>query len=143
MGAFTTEECEWSRTSVKVLGAQIVGIQKFMFDNEVEKEHLYAAGSKPIDIQEGNEKPTGQIDILKYELDKMNAAAQAAGYASIAHVPHSAVLITCTFKKFATSPIKTITASGVAFSKISVDMSQNAKSTVVPLPFIAMDISFT
>ena len=143
MGAFTTEECEWSKTSVKLLGSTITGIQKFMFDNEVEKEHLYAAGSKPIDIQEGNEKPTGQIDILKYELDKLNLAAVAAGYESIAHVPHSAILITCTFKKFKTSPIKTITASGVAFSKVSVEMSQNAKSTTVPMPFLAMSIVFS
>lgn len=143
MGAFTTEECEWSRTSLKILGAEVVGRLKFMFKLPVEKEHLFAGGSKPIDIQEGNETPSGQIDILKYELDKLNDAAVIAGYKTIAHVPHSAILITCTFKKFKTSPIKTITASGVAFNDITVDMAQNAKSTTCPLPFIAMDIAFT
>lgn len=140
MGQFTTEECEWSRTSFKVLGAEVIGRLKFAFDIDIEKEHLYAGGSKPIDIQSGNEKPTGSIEILKFELDKLNAAAQAAGWPTIAHVPHQLIGITCIFKKFATSPRKTITAKGVAFSKVSIEMAQNAKQTNCPLPFLAMDI---
>ena len=139
---FTTQECAWSQTSLKLLGRTTTGLLGFEFDLDLEKEHLYAAGNKPIDIQIGNEKPTGHIKVLKYELDSFNDAAQLAGYDSLLHVPHTGILITCSFKKNANSPIRIITASGIAFSKMSVGMEQNAKMTQITLPFLAMSIKF-
>lgn len=138
MGAFTTEECAWAQTSVKVLGRTISGLRGFSFKKGVEKEHLYAAGAEPIDIQSGNVKPEGSLKVLKFELDLMNDAAQAAGYSDITEVPHSLISVTCKFKKTATSDLRTIESSGVAFTDTEVAMEQNAKMTEVSLPFLAM-----
>ena len=135
---FSTDECAWAQTSLKLLGRTIIGLQGFKFKKGVEKEHIYGAGSDPIDINSGNRKPEGSIDVLKYELDLLNEAAQAAGYDDITEVPHTAISITCAFKKTPTSTINTIESSGVAFSEWEIGMEQNAKMTKVSLPFLAM-----
>lgn len=137
---FTTKECAWSQTSVKLLTRTIGGLRGFEFKKAVEKEHLYAAGADPIDIQSGNIKPDGSLDMLKYELDLLNDAAQTAGFTDITEVPHEAVVITCSYKKLPTDPIRIVEAFGVAFTDISVGMKQNAKMTEIALPFLAMKI---
>lgn len=141
--AFSTKECAWAQTSLKLLGSTVSGLRAFEFRVPKEKEHLFAAGAKPIDIQEGNKTPSGSLTVLKYELDRLNEAARLAGFADITEVPHTAISIVCTFKKTATSKTETITALGVAFQEVTAGMQQNAKMTEVPLPFLAMDILFT
>lgn len=142
MGAelFSTSECAWAQTSVRVLGRTLVGIRGFSFKFGIEKEHIYAAGAKPIDIQSGNEKSEGSLTLLKFELDQMNDAAQLAGYDTIAHVPHTAISITCAYKKYPTDPIRTIQAAGVGFTEIEVSMKQNDKMTEINLPFLAISV---
>lgn len=137
----TTNECAFKDVSIKLLGRTIVGLRGFSFKTAVEKEHLYGAGSKPIDIQEGNEKPEGNLKLLKFEVDQLNDAAQAAGYNSILNVPHTAITITCAFKKTPTSPMRICQAVGVAFTEMPFDMEQNAKQMEVTLPFLAMDVT--
>lgn len=136
--SFTTDECEWKRIAINILNRKIIGLLSFSFDTEITTEHLFAAGSQPIDIQEGNEVPTGSIGLLKYEFDKMNDAAQAAGYPSIIHVPHTLITITTLFKKYPTSPTRTITSYGVKFNKWTVGQQQNALKTEMNMPFLAL-----
>ena len=138
--SFTTKECAWAQTGIKLLGRTISGLRGFEFKKAVEKEHIYAAGDDPIDIQSGNRKPDGSLDVLKYELDLLNDAAQAAGFTDITEVPHEAVVITCSYKKALTDPMRIVEAFGVSFTDISVGMKQNAKMTEVALPFLAMKI---
>jgi len=139
---FSTKECAWEQTSVKVLNRTLVGIQGFEFNKTVDKQYLKGAGSDPIDIQSGDKEYPGSIDLLKYEVDMLNDAAVQAGYADILEVPHEAILITCTFKKLATDAPRRITAAGVAFTSLKAAMKANDKSTVVNLPFISMKINF-
>lgn len=141
--AFTTKECAWAQTSLKMLGRTINGVRAFEFKKGKEKEHLYAAGAKPIDIQEGNVAPTGSITLLKYEVDQLNEAARLAGFADITEVPHTAISIVCNFKKTLTSKSEVVSALGVAFSEITIGMQQNAKMTEVAMPFLAMDVLFS
>lgn len=140
--SFTTKECAWAQTSLKMLGRTITGLRAFEFRKAKEKEHLFAAGAKPIDIQEGNVTPTGSITLLKYEVDQLNEAARLAGFADITEVPHTAISIVCTFKKTAASKTESVRVVGVAFSEIPVGMQQNAKMTEVAMPFLAMDVLF-
>ncbi len=138
MGVFTTKECAWSQISIKILGRTIVGLRGFEFKKGVEKEHIYGAGSNPIDIQTGNVKPEGNLKLLKFEVDLMNDAAQLAGYDDYLEIPHTAVVITCAFKKAPTDEIRIIESSGVAFTEMSFAQEQGAKMTEVTLPFLAM-----
>jgi len=93
----TSKECAWSKFEVKLLGRTIKGLRGFSFKKTVEKEHLYAAGSQPIDIMDGNVKYEGSIKILGFELDALNKAAQVAQYSDITEVPHEAIVITCSY----------------------------------------------
>lgn len=136
--SFTTDECAWKQTSIKILGHTLVGIQGFELGMDIEKEYLYGAGGAPIDIQEGNESAPGSIKCLKYEVDKMNDAALAKGYLNILYVPHTLIVMTCQFKKLITSPTRTIVVTGIAFTSLKYAMEQNAKMIAVPLPFLSM-----
>jgi hypothetical protein len=136
----TSDECAWSRFEIKVLNRTIKGLRGFGFKKEVEKEHLYGAGDEPIDIQSGNKKGSGSIKVLGFEADAMNKAARDAGFDDITDVPHEAIVITCSFKKRITDPIKTYIASGVAFSESGVDLEQNAKMREITLPYLAMNV---
>jgi hypothetical protein len=141
MPAFSTKECAWAHVSVTVLSRTIVGLRGFEFKKTVEKEHLYAAGDSPIDIQSGNKKFEGSLKLLKFEVDMLNDAALAAGYDDILEVPHNLIVITCDYKKNSTDPKRTIKVEGVAFTELSRAMEQNAKMSEISLPLIAMNIS--
>lgn len=140
---FSTKECAWAQTEMKILGRTIVGIRGFEFEAAKEKEYLRGAGSKPIDIQDGDESFPGTLKLLKYEVDMLNEAAIAAGYRSLLDVPHEAVTITCVYKKNIAEGSKTISAFGIAFTSLKYTIDAGGKFTEVPLPFLAMDIQFT
>src|SRR5579871_702141 len=99
METFSTNECAWQNFTLTLLGRKITGLRGFEFKKSVEKEHLYAAGSEPIDIQDGNKKYEGNIKLLKYEVDLLNDAAVSAGFTDITEVPHEVILASGEYKK--------------------------------------------
>lgn len=136
---FTTNECAWKHISMKMLTRTMTGLTAFEVKLAVEKELLFAAGAKAIDIMEGNESAAGTITVLKSELDMLNDAALSAGYASIVHVPHTLISCTVQFKKTLTSPTRIIEVPALAITDATVGMQQNSKFANVPLPFIAIE----
>ncbi|HMP92918.1 MAG TPA: hypothetical protein PKD90_08615 [Phnomibacter sp.] len=135
-----TRECAWAHVKVKVLGRTLAGIRGFEYNKQVTKEAIYAAGRKPIDIQTGNESFSGNIKLLKYELDLLNDAARQAGFADLLEVPHEVIAITVTYKKGQADPMRTTTVVGAAFTEMPHSMEQAALMTEITLPFVAMDV---
>lgn len=138
---FNTKDCAWSNITITLLGTKITGLRGFSFKKTVEKEHVYAAGDEPVDIQTGNKAYAGSLKMLKYELDKLNAAAQKAGFVDITEVPHTAITIMTEFKKTIASSNEVLSTVGAAFTEIDVKGEQNSKFMEVDLPFIAMRIT--
>ena len=136
-----SSEYAWHHSTVKILGRNIVGITAWELKKEVEKEALYGAGQTAIDIQEGPEKCSGSISVFGYELDTMEQAAKLAGYDSLLHVPHEAIILTVAMRKTLVDPITVITARGVSFTETSDGMGQGDKKRECSLPFICLDIS--
>lgn len=134
----TTSECAWANFEVKILNRIIKGLRGFESKKIVEAEHLYGAGSDPLDITTGNIKYEGNIKILGFESDAMNKAAQDAGYDDITDVPHELIVITISFKRRITDKIKTFVSTGVKFKEDGVSMEQGAKNREITLPYIAM-----
>ncbi len=134
----STSECVWSQVSVEILGRKLTGLRGFEFKKTKEKEHVYGSGADPIDIQSGNNKYEGNLKVLKYELDLLNDAAQAANYSDIVEVPHTLIAIVVQYKKIDGSPIRTIKVPGLGFTEMGIAMEQGAKMTEVSLPFLAM-----
>jgi len=137
---FSTKDCAWSNVSMTILSRKLTGLRGFEFKKSVEKEHVYAAGDEPVDIQSGNKKYDGNLKVLKYEADMMNEAALLAGFSDITEVPHTLITITVEFKKLPTDKTRIIVVPGVAFTELAIAMEQNAKMTEVTLPFLAMRI---
>lgn len=135
-----SSEYAWHQTEVRLMGRTITGLSGFEFKKSVDKEAMYGAGQNPIDIQEGNVTCEGSLTLFGYELDRLNQAAQAAGYDDILSVPHEFIVITASMRKLAKDPITTVTARGVAFTEYAHSMNQGDKKREVSLPFIAMDI---
>jgi len=141
MPSFSTKECAWAQISVTILGRKVVGLRGFEFKKTVEKEHLYAAGDMPIDIQTGNKKFEGNLKLLKFEVDMLNDAASAAAYSDILDVPPDLITITCDYKNDRTNKLRTIIATSVSFTELGRAMEQNAKMSEITLPFLAMNIT--
>lgn len=120
--SLSTKECAWSQTTVTVLGHTFTGIRGFEYKKSVSKEAIYGTGRKPIDIQEGNESFDGNLKLLKFEVDKLNDAAFAAGYGDLLGLPHEVVTITVSYKKRPTDPMRTATVVGVAFTELPHSM---------------------
>lgn len=138
---FSTKECAWANVTIVFLGRTITGVRGFEFKKTIEKEHLYGAGDEPLDIQNGNKKYEGNLKLLKYETDLLNDAALDAGFEDITEVPHTAISVTCQYKKLITDPIRYISCLGMAITELTASMEQNAKMTEITLPFLAMKIS--
>ncbi|MCU7615662.1 hypothetical protein NZ698_00510 [Chryseobacterium sp. PBS4-4] len=134
----TSSECAWSHFEVKFLNRVIKGLRGFESKKTKEAEHLYGAGSEPIDITTGNNKYEGNIKVLGFEGDAMNKAAQDAGYDDLTEVPHELIVITISYKRRLTDKIKTIVTTGVQFTEDGFSMEQNAKMREITLPYIAM-----
>lgn len=141
MDGFNTKDCAWSNVTITCLGRKITGLRGFESKKSIEKEHVYAAGDEPVDIQTGNKKYEGNLKILKYELDLLNAAARKAGFIDVSEVPHPAINIMIEFKKDIASSNEIISVVGVAFTEINVAGEQNSKMMEVTLPFLAMRIT--
>ena len=135
-----SSECAWQHAELKLLGRVIRGLRGFELRKSVEKEHLFGAGNKAIDIQTGNVTVTGNIVVLGFELDQLNQAAQLAGFQDITEVPHEAIALTVSFRKTLADRKTTVAVRGIAFSEYVHAMQQNAKMREATLPLLAMDM---
>jgi hypothetical protein len=138
-----TDDFAWSHVTMTVLGRKLTGLRGFELSKKVEKEHVFASSDEPADIGVGNKSYTGNLKLLKHELDKLNDAAMLAGYADITEVPHTVITITCEYKKTLAAKRRLISAIGVGFTEMTVAMEQNAKMTEVTVPFLCMRIFHT
>lgn len=74
---YNSIEYAWKDIEVVFLGRVIGRITEIEYTTEVEKKHIYGRGKKPLGIQTGNEKVTGQITIGQSELEAMIRKAQS------------------------------------------------------------------
>lgn len=137
---FKTQDCAWSNIKITLLGRTLTGLRGFETKKTIEKEHVYAAGDEPVDIQSGNKKYEGSLKLLKFEVDLLNDAALIAGFADITEVPHTLITATIEFKKELIGTIRTIAVLGISFTELPTAMEQGAKMNEVTLPFIAMRV---
>lgn len=126
-------EAEWAQFEVNFAGKRIAGLRGLNYDKSYEDEALYAAGDEPISIQSGNKAYSGELKVLKGELDLMNAAAQAAGYDDITDV-HGLIIVAAYLPK-GDRLLKTDTLTGVKINKLPKGWDQGAKMMDVSLPF--------
>lgn len=136
----TSSECAFAQFEIKFLARVIKGLRGFSLKKEKDIEEIYGSGNEPLDMNEGNNKYSGSLKVLGFEVDAMNKAAKEAGYDDLTEVPHEAAVITLSFKKKATDSLTTYTVRGVKMTEWSAEMEQGAKMRETTLPFKAMSI---
>lgn len=137
---FDTQEVAWADLSVRVFDTTIKALRGTKYKKAREKEALYAAGSEPIGIQDGNAKYDGSLKLLKSGLDKLNVAAKAAGYADITEVPYQVIVVTVNYKEAFGRPIQTDVLRGVSFMEYEKGMDQGAKFMEIDIPFLFLQL---
>lgn len=135
-----SQELEWKHATLSVLGIVIRGLRGFKYKKSTDSEHLHASGDEAIGIQSGNKKNDGSIKFLKSEIDRLNDAAQAAGYDDITDVPYQLISGVFSYKKSFGRPLRTDVISGIKFTDLEMAMEQGAKMMEIDLPFLAMSI---
>ena len=133
-----SQELEWKHVTLSLLGLTIRGLRGFKIKKNKDTEHLFASGEEAIGIQTGNIKRDGSFKILKGDVDKLNDAAQQAGYEDITDVPYQLITSTIAYKKAFGRPLRTISILGIQFTDLEEAMEQGAKQMEIELPWLAM-----
>lgn len=137
MAGITNKEFSWRNFTVFYLGRLIIGIRGMEYTEDVEKEPIYAAGSKPYAIQWGNQKFEGTITLLQSELEALITFAKANGFSSVTELEFDVV---CTYIADATIIIDVV--KNVSITKVPKQLKQNDKMMEVALPYVATDIEY-
>jgi hypothetical protein len=143
MATVNSQELEWKHATLSLLGVVIIGLRGFKYKTSTDSEHLFAGGDQAVSIQTGNRKVDGSIKFLKSEIDRLNDAAQAAGYDDITQVPYQLIVATFLYKTGFNRPQRTDVISGIKFTDLEKAMEQGAKSMDIEVPFLAMSILST
>ncbi len=130
---FDTKECEWSDQEILVNGVKVAKATGLKFKKSQEKEHMYAAGDEPLDIQRGNKKYEGTLTMLKGAVEDVNKAAIAAGGDDLLDIR---VQIICNYKAKGNRILQTYTLIDVEFTDFELGMMQNDKKLEVSIPML-------
>ena len=135
---FNSIEYAWKDIEVTFLGRIIARILEIEYTTEVEKKHIYGRGKKPLGIQTGNEKATGQLTIGQSELEAMIRKAQQikpgakptdmSFNINIAYIKDVAIVRD--------------RVVGISLTQIPKGMKQGDTDMQVKLPFLALDIEY-
>lgn len=133
MNFFDTKECEWSDLDILVNGVKAAKATGLKFKKSQEKEHIYAAGNEPLDIQRGNKKYDGTLSMLKGAVEDVNKAAIAAGADDLLDIR---VQIVCNFRAKGNRMLQTYTLIETEFTEFEIGMMQGDKKQEVGLPLM-------
>jgi hypothetical protein len=137
MAGISNKEYSWRNFNVFYLGRIITGIRGLEYKEDVEKEPIYGAGSKPYAIQWGNYSIDGTLTLLQSELEALITFAKANGFGSITEIEFDIVATYAADGKIVKDTIK-----NVSITSVPKAMKQNDKMMEVALPFIATEIEY-
>lgn len=137
---FDTKECEWSDMEVYINGVKITKFTGLKFKKTREKELLYAGGSDPISIQNGNKGYSGTLTCLRGAVEDINRAVKAAGGEDLLDAEFSVV---CKFKAKGIRGMSTHTIATAEFTEFEDGLMQNDKKGEIALPFIFLNLLST
>lgn len=135
---FNSAEYSWNDISISWLGRELVRFLEVKYTTDVEKKHIYGKGSKPIGIQKGNEKVSGEVTVGQSELEAMTRKVQEtkAG-AKITDVSFD---INIAYMQDGVVVVDRI--KGASLTKLEKGMKQGDSDMEVKLPFIALDVEY-
>lgn len=138
MADFNSAEYAWKDIEIAMLGRVLARVMEIEYTTDVEKKHIYGRGKKPIGIQTGNEKCSGQITIGQSELEAMVADVQSSTVGGKV----TDVVLTINIAYIQDGQIVRDRVEGVGFTQIKKGMKQGDTDMEVKMPFMALDIKY-
>jgi len=128
-------EYEWGDLSLILGGRDIARFRGVKYNaDDVEREPVYAKGSKPHAIQSGNESFTGEFKMLQSELNKLILA----GGGTLKSLTLDALI--CYGNPLKGDAIITDRIESLRFTGADREFNQGDKFMEVTIPWIALDI---
>jgi hypothetical protein len=117
----------WARTEWNFAGVKSVGIKSMDWDDELEREYVYGAGSAPLGTAEGNYKPSWKATVLLE--DFQDVVLPQLGNVLYEHEPFD---ITVMYSKKGGSVVRR-DIKGIRVTKITEKGAQGDKEAVVEI----------
>lgn len=133
------DEIEWGDCRLDIAGARLVKFTGIDVTVGMEKELLYAEGTKPRGTQSGNEDYQIELSMLVGALCDLNDYAISQGFKNILHVKLPIVL---QFAPKGARKRRLFRLVNVSFSKFNLAMMQNDKKMEVKLPGVFEDLIY-
>jgi len=127
----------WSSIEVNILGRIVTGITAIKYGNEREKELLYGAGSDPVAMGNGNNKPEASVSLYAYEVQGIMDATEDGDITKIAPFP-----IIVSYMEEGSDKLVTHTIRSAAFLKNMRDWKQGDTKQEVELSLITSGIKW-
>lgn len=137
MPGFNSDIYAWKEVSVVMLGRALTGIQGVTYTPATEKELVYGSGSQPLAVKAGNKSVSGEIMLLQYEYEALDAAVKAA-LGPDKDVMDVQLDIVVAYGDGATA--KTHVIVGASFEEAPLGMEQNDKFMQITMPFVALSV---
>ena len=139
---FNSSEYAFKDLEVLQLGRPIVRLLNIKYKVDHEKEPIYGRGDEPLQIQRGNKKYSGELEIGQSELEAMIINAKknvkGEGYIGVTDLPPFDISI-CYNKNGVL--VRDIVRS-VDITEVEKGMKQGDKDMICKLPFISLGIDF-
>lgn len=135
MSAFSSAIYSWKEVEVYINGVLVTGIQNVRYDDVVQKDFIYGAGTKPQAIKSGNESVEGSMTLFQAELE---ALARNAPEGRISKLVGSNIQVSF---NDGLGNIVTKSILGVEFTKDGFDTQQGASNIVIEVPFMALSVT--
>lgn len=127
-------EYEWGDLTLILGGRDLVGFRGIKYTNKIEREAVYAKGSKARSIQSGNEAVEGEIKMLQSEYE----ALVQAGKGTVLSLMLDAIV--CYGNPAKGDAMITDRLEGIRFTEAAKEFNQGDKFGEVTLPFLALDL---
>lgn len=127
-------EYEWGDLTLILGGRDLARFRGVKYTDKIEREAVYAKGTKPHAIQSGNEAFEGEFKILQSELEKLIVA----GGGTIKSLTLDALLSYGNPSKG--DAMITDRIESLRFTETTKELNQGDKFMEVTIPWIALDI---
>ncbi len=130
----------WADIKINLLGATVTGVTKIMYEDTLDIQDNYGAGSYPTDRGEGNYKANASITLKKYELERLQAAALSSGGSTtrIQEIPEFDIVVA--YMPKGQDVIKTDVIRNCRFTKNMRDAKQGDTNLEFEIPLLTSHI---
>lgn len=127
-------EYEWADIELVISGVPVTGFRGIKYGPKQEKEALFAKGSKPLAIQNGNKSYDGEFMLTQSAVEALRVASKG----DLLDIRSASAVVVYGNPSKGEAPV-TDTLIGISFTENVKDWKQGQKFAEITLPFLYLD----